>query len=219
MAAYNCELYVAQAIESVLAQTLPSDEIIVVDDGSTDGTADVLRSFAGQIHAIFHQNCGPGAALNVAIAASTGDALAFLDCDDLWTPEKLRFQSEVLSNEPELEAVFGFVRQFASPDLDPHAAQKFLIPDDAQPGLSKIALLIRRAAFQRVGGFNENLKASDFVDWYVRAKSIGLRWRMLDHVVALRRHHLNNTGRLMRGKEHDEIMRSLKASLDMRRGK
>ena len=177
----------------------------------------MLRSFAGQIHAIFHQNCGPGAALNVAIAASTGDALAFLIAD--LSDAENWFQSEVLSNEPELEAVFGFVRQFASPDLDPHAAQKFLIPDDAQPGLSKIALLIRRAAFQRVGGFNENLKASDFVDWYVRAKSIGLRWRMLDHVVALRRHHLNNTGRLMRGKEHDEIMRSLKASLDMRRGK
>ena len=90
MAAYNCERYVAQAIESVLAQTRPSDEIIVVDDGSTDGTSDVLRNFDGRIRTIFHRNRGPGGALNVAIAASSGDAFAFLDCDDLWTPEKLR---------------------------------------------------------------------------------------------------------------------------------
>ena len=109
MAAYNVERYIAAAIESVLAQTVPSDEIIVVDDGSTDRTPDVLRTFANRIRIIFQHNHGPAHALNVAIAASTGDTLAFLDGDDLWLPEKLRIQNDVLSNERDLEAVFGFV--------------------------------------------------------------------------------------------------------------
>jgi glycosyltransferase involved in cell wall biosynthesis len=217
--AYNTERYIASAIESVLAQTLPPDEFIVVDDGSTDGTPAVLRGFADQVRTISQQNCGPAHALNVAIAASTGDALAFLDGDDLWLPEKLRIQSAVLSSERDLEAVFGFIQQFASPDLDPEVAREYVVPDSPQPGISKNTMLIYRQAFERVGQFNENLTASDFVDWYARANVLGLRWRMLDQVVALRRHHSGNTGRRLRSKQHDEILWSLKSSLDIRRRK
>lgn len=88
--AYNTERYIASTIESVLRQTRPSDEIIVVDDGSTDGTPDILRGFGARLQVISQQNGGPSRSLNVAVAASTGDALAFLDGDDLWLPEKLR---------------------------------------------------------------------------------------------------------------------------------
>jgi glycosyltransferase involved in cell wall biosynthesis len=217
MAAYNAERYVAQALDSVLAQTLPPDEIIVVDDGSTDGTADVLQTFAARIRIVRQQNQGPARALNVAIAASTGDTFAFLDCDDLWMPDKLRMQGAALSSERELEAVFGYVRQFATPDLDPNAVREYLVPDRPQPGISKNALLIRRDAFERVGRFNEELTASDFVDWYARANVLGLRWRMLPEVVALRRHHPGNTTRLLRSRVEQETLQALKRSVDMRR--
>jgi glycosyltransferase involved in cell wall biosynthesis len=217
MAAYNTERYVAQALDSVLAQTLPSDEIIVVDDGSTDGTPEVLRTFATRLRIIRQHNCGPARALNVAIAASVGDALAFLDVDDLWLPNKLEIQSAVLSTEPELEAVFGYMRQFASTDLDAKAVERYIVPDRPQPGLNKNTLLIRRNAFERIGRFDEELKATDFVDWYARAKALGLRWRMLPEVVALRRHHPGNTGRLQRSKQQSEMLFALKRSLDMRR--
>ena len=217
IAAYNAERYVAQALDSVLAQTLPSNEIIVVDDGSTDGTADVLRSFAGRVRLIPQQNRGPARALNVAIAASTGDTYAFLDCDDLWEPDKLRMQGAALSSDHDLEAVFGYVRQFASPDLDSKAVREYVVPEGPQPGISKNALLIRREAFERVGRFNEELTASDFVDWYARANILGLRWRMLPEVVALRRHHPGNAGRLLRSRAHDETLLGLKRSVDLRR--
>ena len=109
MAVYNAERYVSQALDSVLGQTAPPDEIIAIDDGSSDGTPDVLRQFAPRVRIIHQRNYGVSRALNVAITESTGDALAFLDCDDVWLPDKLKIQSAVLSSEKDLEAVFGFV--------------------------------------------------------------------------------------------------------------
>jgi len=100
--AYNTEQYVAQALDSVLAQTRPSDEIIVVDDGSTDGTSERLRNYATQTQIIRQQNFGVGHALNIGIGAATGDVLAFLDSDDLWTSDKLRIQCAALSGNDDL---------------------------------------------------------------------------------------------------------------------
>lgn len=217
MAVYNAERYVAQALDSILAQTAPPDEIIAIDDGSSDGTPDVLRQFATRVRIIHQPNYGVSHALNVAITESTGDALAFLDCDDVWLPDKLKIQSAALSSEKELEAVFGFVQQFVSPDLNVEIAQKYIVPDAPQPGISKNSMLIHRRAFERIGRFNEQLATSDFVEWYARANVLGLRWRMLPELVALRRHHPNNAGRRLRSTQHDEILKALKHSLDLRR--
>lgn len=93
------------------------------------------------------------------------------------------------------------------------------MPESPQAGISKTSLLIYRQALERIGQFDENLVAADFVDWYARANVLGLRWRMLDQVVTLRRQHTGNTGRRLRSKQHDEILWSLKSSLDMRRQK
>ena len=123
----------------------------------------------------------------------------------------------MLASEPDLEAVFGSIRQFATPDLDAKAVREYIVPDGAQPGISKNGLLIRRAAFERVGPFDERLTASDFVDWYARANVLGLRWRMLPEVVALRRHHPGNASRVLRSRVQDETLQALKRSLDMRR--
>ena len=217
MAAYNSERYVAQALESVLAQSTPSDEIIVVDDGSTDDTPDVLQGFATHVRIIRQQNYGPARALNVGIAESTGDALAFLDCDDLWLPDKLRIQNAAMTTERDLEAVFGSIQQFASPDLDPETARQYSVPNSPQPGISKNTLLVRREAFERIGPFNGGLRVTDFVDWYARAIVLDFRWRMLPQVVALRRHHPGNSGRQNRLKQQDETLQALKQSLEMRR--
>jgi glycosyltransferase involved in cell wall biosynthesis len=217
IATYNHERYITQALESVLAQSLPSDEIIVVDDGSTDGTPKILRSFAARIRIIHQENCGPSRALNVAIAASTADTLAFLDSDDLWRPEKLQIQTAALSADTNLEGVFGAVQQFVSPDLDPQTLREYAVPGIPQPGISKNAMLIRRAAFERIGPFDETCRASEFFDWYSRANALGLRWRMLPEVVALRRQHSENSGRRLQSTQHDEILLALKRSLDMKR--
>ena len=106
-----------QAIESVLAQTLPADEVVVVDDGSSDSTPDVVGRYRSRVLYRRQPNLGPGAARNLGIRESKGELLAFLDSDDLWLPEKLRLQKAALDEDPGLDLVFSHMSQFRRPAL------------------------------------------------------------------------------------------------------
>ena len=105
--AYNAETYIARAIDSVLAQTCPVDEIIVVDDGSTDKTAGIARSYGDKVKLIQQPNAGVSAARNTGIFAATGDWIAFLDADDEWLPNKIEWQVENLKRHPDLKWTTG----------------------------------------------------------------------------------------------------------------
>ncbi|MHC4784098.1 MAG: glycosyltransferase family 2 protein [Planctomycetota bacterium] len=100
--AYNAEKHIARAIESVLAQTRPADEVIVIDDGSSDGTGDVVRSFGDKVIFIQQENAGASVARNAGIEAATSDWIAFLDADDEWLPNKLQLQVEHFKRNPDL---------------------------------------------------------------------------------------------------------------------
>jgi glycosyltransferase involved in cell wall biosynthesis len=112
LACWNAETYVGDAVRSVLDQRPAPFELIAVDDGSTDGSAAVLEGFGDRLTLVRQENRGVGAALNRAAAEATGEALAFIDADDVWTPGKLARQAEALKAEPELDAVFGFTETF-----------------------------------------------------------------------------------------------------------
>lgn len=103
--AYNAARYLGQAIESVLEQTHPSAEIIVVDDGSSDGTAAVAKAFR-EVRYVYQENQGDACARNRAIREARGDLIAFLDADDVWKPEKLRLQIEMFRDRPSLGMVY-----------------------------------------------------------------------------------------------------------------
>ena len=214
---FNCEGYVAAAIESVLGQTRSPDEVIVVDDGSSDATATVLALFGSRITIISQPNRGGAEATNRGVAAASGDFLCFLDADDLWTPDKLAIQMNWLSAHPETEAVFGHVRQFISEDLEPSVAKRLACPQSSQPGVSKITMAIRREAFNRVGAFDSSLRSVDFIDWFARALDRGLKTEMLPDLVALRRLHATNNGLRIRASQVSENLTVLKRALDRRR--
>src|SRR5687768_9695612 len=116
------ERYLGEAVESVLAQTYAPIELIVVDDGSTDRSADIARGFGPVVRYVYQVNAGQSAARNHGVRLARGPLLAFLDDDDSWSPGKLALQVAALASDPCLEAVFGHVRQFVSPDLPPEAA-------------------------------------------------------------------------------------------------
>jgi glycosyltransferase involved in cell wall biosynthesis len=213
---YNTERYVRESIDSVLSQSRPPDEVIVVDDGSTDRTADILNTMGGRITVLRQQQSGSAAALNAGIARATGDLLAFNDADDIWLPEKLKLQCDLLSKEPEIEAVFGMVRQFISPDWNEGED----VPGDPPPdqlGVSKVTMVIRRDRFERIGMFDPSMRYIEFMDWYARAKVKELRTHMLSEVLVLRRLHATNTGRVHADAQRQENLLALKRMLDMRR--
>ena len=116
--AFNAEAYVAETLESVLAQTYRDFEIILVDDGSTDQTAAVVQSFGGSIRYIRTDNRGPSHARNTGIRAAKGQYIAFLDADDLWVPEKLALQVDFLQNRPHIGLVFGDMLTFNQDGVD-----------------------------------------------------------------------------------------------------
>lgn len=216
IAVYNCARYLGQAIESVLGQTYPRVELIVVDDGSDDGSGEIARRSLPSLRYVYQPRAGMGAARNRGVGMAQGSFLAFLDADDVFTPDKLERQMAAFDRDPGLEVVFGHVREFLSPDLDEAFARRLRRPAECTPGHCVPAMLIRRAAFFRVGFFTTTLKVGIGLDWCARANEEGLKSLMLDGIVMERRLHLNNTG-LRERDSRLQYVQVVKAALDRRR--
>lgn len=193
--ARNAERYLAEAIGSVLEQSPPPAELIVVDDGSTDATADLATGADPAIVVLRTAGAGRSAAANLGIKRSRGELIAFLDADDVWTQDKLAIQLEALSSDPGLDMVFGHARPFVSPDLSRAEAAALLAPAEPGPFRARSTMLARRDVFERVGGFDRDLQVGEFVAWYGRAVAAGVRDRMLEQVVLKRRLHATNSTR------------------------
>ncbi|MGE5423480.1 MAG: glycosyltransferase family 2 protein, partial [Ignavibacteriales bacterium] len=100
IATYNCSSYITRAVQSALDQTYPNVEVIVIDDGSTDNTPEILQSFRDRIRVVFQENRGPAAARNAGLAMAGGKYVAILDADDYWLPERLEKMISVLEDGP-----------------------------------------------------------------------------------------------------------------------
>jgi len=212
---YNGRRYIAEAIKSVLNQGYGKREILIVNDGSTDGTENILRSFEGIMY--FEQSRqGAAAARNLGIEQSRGEFLAFLDADDVWTNDKIEKQLSVFQEKPKLDMVFGNVEQFYSPELEESLSRKIKMIEAVIPGYVPGTMLIKKEAFLKVGYFNCGFKVGEFIDWYLRALEEGLQGHLLSDVVLRRRIHDANTGIQERDSRKD-YLRVLKASLDRRR--
>ena len=167
--AFNTARYLAGALESVRAQTLQPEEIIVVDNGSADETARTAVESGARCE--YEPLRGAGYARNRGIAAARGDFFAILDADDLWMPRKLEWQMAVLDADPQCEAVFGLIEHFLSPDLEPANAAGLHCPQGAQPARFPNLMLIRRGSFERVGPFVTDVALGELVDWMARAEA------------------------------------------------
>jgi glycosyltransferase involved in cell wall biosynthesis len=214
--AYNAAAYLGEAIESVFAQTYRPVEVIVVDDGSDDGTGDVARSYGDRVRFVRQQRGGNGAARNAAVALARGQYYAFLDADDRFVEAKLERQREALDADGELDVVFGLVREFVSPELPPEVQAAIRAPAQPQPWASPNLMLIRRESFERVGPFATNLRVGVTVDWYARATEAGLKSLVLPEVVLERRLHTQNNG-IREQDARSQYIQVLKASIDRRR--
>lgn len=182
MPAYNAASHVSEAIESALAQTYPDVEIIVVDDGSTDRTLEVLRSFADRIVLLQQPNRGPSAARNAALERATGSLIALLDADDVWKPHRL----ERMISELERDRELGFLTSDAHIVYGDRMSEDTYYADylpadwrfhsDDQPywiiqyNFVFTMTVVRRELFERHGRFDESLRTCE--DWELWARFI-----------------------------------------------
>jgi hypothetical protein len=221
VAVHNGAGFIAGALSSILSQTAPAAEVLVVDDGSTDGTAGVVARFPSVRLLRRRDNRGQAAALNWGVARSTGSHLAFLDADDVWVPDKLARQRAALADDPALDVVYGLARQrvtAAGPDgaVVPAAMRARLGDGTVMRAHLPSAMLVSRAAFLRVGGFDGGFTVGSVVDWYGRSRAVGLREQTLDTVVYERVIHGENTG-IKRRADRAEYLRVVRSAIERRR--
>jgi glycosyltransferase involved in cell wall biosynthesis len=214
--AYNAARTIAEALESVLAQTPQDTEVIVVDDGSTDDTVAVAESFGYLVRVVRAPHSGIAETFNRGMREATGEWIASIDADDRWMPHKLDRQFAALAADPSIDVVFGFVRQFVSPELMDQR-WRFAISDAPIAGLHRGCMLMRREVWDRVGEFETKLTAGEFVGWYARAVDAGITMHTIPDVIYERRIHDNNTVRRERATLDGNYLRVLKATLDRRR--
>lgn len=176
---YNYARFVARAVESVLGQTYPAIECVVVDDGSRDETPQVLEQFGSRIRVIRQPNRGLSAARNTGIAAASGPYVAFLDSDDCWYPEKIERQMALIRSAAELGCVgcgFAHVSPDGSVEEFPGRRNNRSQPETLRlialrkfwVGGSGSGALVRREVLQRVGPFDERLSAAEDWDMWMR---------------------------------------------------
>ena len=214
---YNGAEFLAQALASVLAQTYPIKEIIVINDGSTDCTEAVALSYGAQIVYQSQAQKGAASARNQGLKLAQGEYIAFLDADDLCESNRLELQLTAFAEEPDLDMVFGHARQFISPEFIVHDGNVMSRHGQTIPGFFPGAMMIRKSSFYRVGFFEPTLKLAYFLEWYGRAKEAGLKTKMLPQVVLHRRIHRLNLGLREKSSFTPEHTQVLKALLDQRR--
>ena len=214
--AYNSARYIEEAVRSVLGQHLKPDEIIIVDDGSTDETPEILAGFTGPgIITIRQENSGAASARNRGIQAATGSLIAFLDSDDIWLPEKLAAQNRVLTEHPEIAYVLCGMEDFISPEQAEKLKLPGALPENSRSGTLPTTALIRKPVFDKVGLFNPGWKTGEFMDWLLRANEAGVPGYRMEQILVRRRIHDRNLGRsAASGRDYHQI---LKAALDRKR--
>lgn len=213
---YNTARYLAECLTSACRQSPAPEEVIVIDDGSTDASAAIAEAFGPPVRCVRVAHSGIGAARNHGLAHAVGDVIAFLDADDVWTPGSVGVRAAELSLDPQLGCAGGRTEQFVSPELPDEVKQRLVCPADSVSARMAGALLIRRAVFDRVGIFDASLALGETIDWIARADAAGITMRMTETVVLRRRIHDANTGVTRAGRRSD-YLRVLKASLDRRR--
>jgi glycosyltransferase involved in cell wall biosynthesis len=188
---YNGEHYLAAALDSVVGQNYRPLELIVVDDGSTDRSADIARSYEGVCY-VYQPNQGHGPARNAGIAAALGEFIAFLDADDVWAPDKLRLQAGYLLAHPEVGCVICHMHAALEPGMEwpAHLNRDYYGTDPVAYVPS--AILARRAVFDRIGGFDGRYRHGDDSDWFFRARDAGVQVAELPDCLLTRRIHAAN---------------------------
>lgn len=211
---YNGERYLRSAVRSVLDLGYQATELIVVDDGSTDATAEIITSLGDRVCCVRQANSGPAAARNRGLQFARGEVVSFLDADDLWTPNIITGALATLLSHPEVDIVQGRVQDIKPSISD--APEMYECLSKPYPYINIGSGVYRRKAFEKVGGFDETQWFCEDYDWFLRAFDAYIPKFRIDDVTMLHRRH---PGSMTYGKSLNEIgmARTHKKVIDRRR--
>ncbi|MCA9776933.1 MAG: glycosyltransferase family 2 protein [Candidatus Eremiobacteraeota bacterium] len=207
---FNAAPFLPQCLQSIREQTHNTVEMVVVDDGSTDRSLEVLARCAPEATVVRKSHQGIARSLNAALEHARGDFFAWVDADDLWLPTKLERQLSLLQSQPDLDGCFGGLAEFRE---DSSRSER-----PPGKGLHRGSLLIRKESFFQVGPFREDIDIGEFIDWYSRARDTGCRFGDIPETLYLRRIHSSSTMQRSPADMRD-YLKVAKASLDRRRRK
>lgn len=211
--AYNAACFIAQAIESAIRQTCKPSQIIIVDDGSSDATADIAEGFGPPVQVLRQTNKGVSAARNIGIAKATGDLIAFLDADDLWRPTKLEQQLALLQAYPEAGTVICDELHFTEEEgvivptffatvsctaqlQNPALLIKPLSVLIKEPIIPTSGLLVRNNILKAAGLFDENLSLVEDRDMWLRLAALAPVLVLPEVLVEKRQNHGSNLSKV-----------------------
>ena len=210
--AYNRQTYIKDAIESVLAQSHRPIEIIVVDDGSTDHTAEIAKAFQGDVRCFLRKTGGPAAARNDGLKLARGELISFLDSDDLWPPNSLTSQLQCLNTHPHAQHAMGKASFFMEPGTIPPGGFRKKLLDGPQITRLIPAMVARKSVFDIVGPFDDRLRTAEDVDWFCRANDLNITMTQNPSVVLNVRIHRSNMS-LLSTHNTQNLMRALRESV------
>lgn len=179
--AYNSGKTILRALQSVFNQSLLPFEVIVVDDGSSDNTADLVKENYPDAKLILQKNAGAAAARNTGAKASSGEYIAFLDSDDFWHKQKIELQSSILNDHLDVGMCSSVCTFFTETSLANNTADLHqeiskisydripFVQVFSHPYLGTPSVMLRRKLFDQIGGFNENLETAEDVDLWIRS--------------------------------------------------
>jgi len=214
MPAYNAAQWIDETLASVLAQVRPADELIVVDDGSTDDTA--ARARAHRVTVLTQPNSGPAAAYNAGFDAARSDYAAMCPADDIWHPHKLEWQAQALARNPSIDVLFAKARYFGLHEADhphperpgvqePRAFLRAMYAADLIPAPTAV---VRLALHRELGRFDESLPSEDYEFW-LRALRAGATFAYDERtLVQLRQHGGNVSSRALAIWEMNHLIRT-----------
>lgn len=190
----NGEAYICAALESVLKQLNMGDEVLVIDDGSSDSTRSLVKTFGERVFLFSGLGVGPSAARNLGLANSSGSFVAFLDCDDLWPDERhLRLKSALLS-DPNADVAVGKLNILIENEVQIKNQATYLAWNGLHSPTMIGSCLYRRNSILKVGGFNERMRRGEDSEFYVRLLREGAVFADVDcDSLIYRRHSTNST--------------------------
>jgi glycosyltransferase involved in cell wall biosynthesis len=185
---WNGAAFLAEALESALAQEPAVDDVVVIDDGSSDESGAIARSFGPRVRCVRQEHRGLAAARNAALRHAQSDLVAFLDADDVWPPGRLSRLLQALQENPGCGLAQGRLQRMVRSDR----TQQWELVNESWLAPNLATALIRRSTFTAVGLFDEGVAGGDDVDWLLRARDLGVRETRVDSITLLYRRHDNN---------------------------